>query len=421
MNIMENILLLVRFSWRNIWRQKKRSMVIMSSAAAGMVGILFTMGLTNGFMAVMIDTALKSGLGHVQVRPQGYSDSRKISLKLEDPAAIAKKLEGYKNINYSFRLEKEGILKAGNVAQGVNFIGVDPETEKGISSFHKWIEAGSFLSGEPSENELIIPCVIGYSNAVKMVLEPEDYVVISVTREDGTLYSIRGVVKGIYHSASDPLDRHVVLLNRRDLSRIISTGTDSASYVTFFGKNMDMAGTYKEEIQKQLAGTGNVEVMSFSDLEPTITRLFDMMDQLYWIIYVIIFFGYAFILFESVSMSVFERMREIGIMSAIGSGPFILFGMIMFESILLTVMGSLGGSLLSQLIVWYYQFNGLSLEAFAKGMESWGGAGSTIFPYLNIRDIANGVYFAAIIAFFSAIYPAFKAVKISPIKAIYNR
>ena len=421
MKFIDNIFLLVKFSWRNIWRQKKRSFVIMSSAAAGMVGILFTMGLTNGFMSVMIDTALKSGLGHVQIRPQGYSESRKISMKLDDPALLEQKLAGFDTIHYSFRLEKEGILKAGNVSQGVNYIGIDPETEKGISAFHKWIESGTFLTGKSSDNELIIPCLIGYTNAKKMILEPEDYVVISVTREDGTLYSIRGIVKGIYHSASEPLDRHVVLLNRRDLSRIISTDTNSASYVTFFGKDMNMAETYKQAIQSRLAGTESIEVMSFSDLEPTITRLFDMMDQLYWIIYVIIFFGYAFILFESVSMSVFERMREIGIMSAIGSGPYILFGMIMFESILLTVMGSLGGSLLSQLIVWYYQFNGLSLEAFAKGMESWGGAGSTIFPYLNIKDIVNGIYFAAIIAFFSAIYPAFKAVKISPIKAIYNR
>ena len=393
----------------------------MSSAAAGITGILFTMGLTNGFMSVMIDTALKTGLGHVQIRPAGFTESRKASLKLNNPEAIRQQLAKQKTVSYSFRLEKEGILKTGRVAQGVNFIGIDPATEKSISSYHKWIKAGNFLSEENTTAELIIPCIIGHVNAQNMLLQPGDFVVISLTREDGSLYSIRGVVHGIFQSASEPLDKYTVLLKRSDLSRIIGAASGAASYITFFGKGMEYADSYKKDIRDILQGNGQIEVMSYRDIEPSITRLFDMMDQFYWIIYVIIFFGYAFILFESVSMSVFERMKEIGIMSAIGSGPYILFGMILFESILLTIMGSVGGSVLSQLIVWYYQFNGLSLAAFAKGMESFGGAGSTIFPYLHLYDILKGIYFAVIIAFFSAIYPAFKAIKISPVKAIYNR
>jgi len=412
--------LILRLSWRNIWRQKKRSFVVLSSAAAGIMGLLFSLASINGFSESMVKSAIESGIGHVQIRPSGYEKSRDNSLMLKDIEGLQRRLASFKDIPYSFRLEREAILRSGNISQGVALLGIDPPGETLVSAYESWMIQGSFFKETVPGAAY---CIIGSVNADRMELEENDYVILTITDSKKNLKAFRCAVAGIFKSPSEPVDKYTVLITRGELSNLYfgSDSISAASYAVFLGKNMKFADDYSRQIENSIGSDNDFILMTWKILEPGFMRFTELMDSFYWIFYSIIMFGFAFALFESVTMSVFERTREIGVLTAIGTGPWVIFLMVIVESVFLAFMGSLIGTLLGWTVTLYFQFNGFSLSAFAKGMESYGRAGSTLFPFLKMSDILSGIEVTVMVSFFSAIYPAIKAVRMTPIKAIYNR
>ena len=139
-----------------------------------------------------------------------------------------------------------------------------------------------------------------------------------------------------------------------------------------------------------------------------------------WITHLILMIGFALILFDSVSMSVYDRMREIGVIRAIGSPGGLVFWMVIFESAVLSLMGAGLGILMGGSIVTYYYFAGPNLGVFAKGL-SIVGLGSVLYPYLTAADLAETLLVTLAVALLAALYPAWRAVRITPVEAIYHR
>ena len=434
---MDKIKMFLKLAYRNIVRERKRSALVMAAAGVGMLGILLTFSSMNGFFQAMISSGIDTGLAHVQIRPAGYLQTRKLGLVLEDGAAILARLRAINEklstpaatdakFKYAPRLEREGLLRMGSFSRGVSFVGIVPELEKDVSSFKKYVIAGAFTTATDEKDRLqgIVPCIIGRENARKMEVDVGDTVILTLNDASGSSRSARARVTGIFQSPAEPVDKYVVLMGLADLSRLYAGESDKIGYFAFRGKSLSGSDSLKTRVKTALGAAlplSKYEVATHAELEPSIPGILNMADQFNWIVSVIMLIGFAFILFEGVMMSVFERMREIGIIRAIGARPNFLFWMVIFESILLTFLGCLGGIALAAGITFYFQFYGLSLAMFAKGMETFGRSGSVIYPFLTVKDLGIALFVSLIVSVIAGAFPAWKAVKISPVKAIFNR
>lgn len=439
----DGVRMLLLLAYRNILRQPRRSLLVATTGFVGMLGLLFTMATVNGFIASMIRTGIESGLGHVQIRPEGFAETRRSGLVMANAAAVQRKL-ARANLpdDWSFapRFEREGVMRIGIHSIGVQMLGVDPRRESATSGFDAWMLEGDLFQKptSPRDREFgVIPCVIGAVNANRLEVGPGDNVVLSITNEEGDLKSARARVAGVFQSPAEPVDRNTVLVKRADLGDLFLSRTDTKKdapeetagpiprrdafgYFVFLGPSLTAAEEIKARI-RELIGDEPVDVMTYAELEPLFPQMLQISDQFSYISFFIMMIGFALILYDSVSMSVFERMREIGIVRAIGARPGFLFWTVIFESVLLALSGALLGLAVGALIIAYFQAFGLDLGAFAEGMETFGKSGSVIHPYLRVTDALEGLFLAILVSFLAGIYPARKAVKIEPVRAIYHR
>lgn len=407
-------------AWRNIWRNRQRTWIVALAAIVGIFGINMGIGFMNGMFSLMIDGAIQSGLGHVQVRPADYLESRSedllpvryLSAKPYEPAGT-----------YSAaRLEKSAILRAGVDSRGVQLLGIDADHEQNVSRFDDWLVEGQFLSStERGRNENEVPlCLIGWQNVQDFDLILGDSVVVTMSGMSGDSISTRCQVWGIFKSPSEPIDKYTVLIDRRVMAQLLSLSENSAHVRVYLGDSLDQAKILADTINEEVSDS-NLQVAPFQKLEPGISRLLEMSVSSSLIFYIILLTGFALVLINTVHMSVAERRRELGILKAIGTPVSRLMTTLVLESLFVCAIGAVVGSVVSALWIQYLHDNGLSLSLYAQGMELMAGTGSTIYPFLKSSDLMQGLLLTLFVAILASIWPARQILKLRPVEAIYGR
>lgn len=426
LNLIDLIVLLTSMAWRNIWRQKKRSAIVMSTAVVGILGVVFMMGWINGLFDSMISGTVESGLSHVQIRPAGYSKDRKVGKLFENPLAVRDALQGVAlpdSIHSSFRFEREGLLRLGAFSRGVLLMGIDPATEPGVSSFHEWLDEGEYIPENESESEFLIPCLIGRANADKMEVGTGDTVILSIGNNDGESNSIRARIVGIYNAPSISINKFFVLLRRSDLSMLFNGKRDTFTSISYLSeKGSDDVDRIKGFLleNKKLTETGS-EILAFYEMQPELGMMIDMSWISVSIIYTVLLTGFALTLLNAILMSVFERSREIGIQRAVGARVSHIILSIILESALLSLLGSGMGLLIGGATVFYFQVTGIHFGSFAEGLELIGTLNTVVYPFLTVSDVVLTAVLSLFVSMIAGLYPAYRAATMQPVKAIYNK
>ncbi len=415
MKILDKIKLLFVLAWRNIWRQPKRTFILIACSTIGMLGILLAMASLNGFLTTMFDTGIKSGLGHVQIRPKGYLETRKSSLLIESPHQISKELKNLKNIPYAPRFEREGFIKMDVRMRGINAIGVDVDKEKKVSDFHNWIIKGKFFHKNSNHFE----CIMGEVNAKYFEVDVGDDIVLSIGNEKGSTSSVRMKISGIFKSPAEPIDKHTILVDIKKLANLYNNNSNNIAYFVFTtNQSLDKINPVKNLIMNTIKDFKQIQVVSYQQLEPALYRMLEMSYDYSYIFYIILMGGFALILFDTILISVLERTFEIGLLRAMGSPSRILFFMILFESFILSLIGFIIGFVLGWFVVYVLLANGISLAPFSEGLTLMGKMGSKIYPYLTLKNIVSALNLGIIFSIIAGIYPAIKALRIIPVKAL---
>ena len=404
-------------------------MLTAAAACVGTIGILFTMAFMNGLTRGMIESATDWGLGHVQLRPEGYLETRKQGTLLPQSALLREKLlemgkdDGKTRFHFAGRLEREGLIRIGGRSLGVILLGVEPESEALIGGIARNVTQGVFFGPENERDRAfgIVSCLLGVAAAKKLEVVTGDTIVVSFTDHHGDSVSVRARIRGVFAAPSPSLERGLVYLSRKDLARLFAGNESAVSYFVIEGSTLGQASRIRDRVRALPPGRG-VEVFTWGELEPMLPRTIELSDQFSWIAYVILMLGFALILFEAVMMSVFERTQEIGMIRAIGAGPGLVFWMVEFESILVSVFGCLVGFALGGAVILYLDWVGLPLGAFSEGLSLLGRASiSDIHPYLRFRDFVAGLSVGIVTAAIAGVYPSIRAVRLTPLEAILRR
>ncbi len=402
--------MLLSLAWKNIWRNKKRSVVVLMAIASGMWGGLFSGAFMMGMGESMVNSAIDRNMGHFQIHDPQYMDDPLLKHSLNKPFAILDSLAGDDRIKAATaRTVLEGMASSPANAYGVQIFGVDAEAESLATQLTAYIREGGFFK-EQKRNAL----VMGAKLAGRLNLRLRSKVVLSFQGTDGEIVYLAGRIVGLFHTESTMFDETSVFIKRDDLTRVLGLSEPAIHEIAV---RLHSARDVEEMVPAWQARLEHLSVKSWKELEPGLAFMATSVKAFTYLFVAIILFALLFGITNNMLMSVMERIRELGILSAIGMSKLRLFGLILVETILLAISGGIIGMTLGSLTIVWFNTYGLPLTAFAAGMESFGIA-STLYPYLPANMYAGVGVMIFVAALISSLMPAWKATHLRPAEAI---
>jgi ABC-type lipoprotein release transport system permease subunit len=401
--------MVLRLAWRNAWRNPRRTGVVVAAVSIGIAGALLTMALNYGMIFQMVETAIESDLGHLQIHAPGFDANPELSVRLtQGGRAEVGLLEAQHGVRaVARRVRGEGLISSPRASAGVRVVAVEPEREARITLIADSVSAGSYLDGVRRR------VLLGAELARRLEVDVGDKVVLSVQDLSGELTGEALRVGGLFETPSALLDESTLFLRLSDGQALFGLG-DAVSEVVAVADRRSRVSELRDRLASELGD--RAEVRSWEELQPALVYMIDVFDQTSWLVYAAVFVAMAFGIANVLLMTVYERTREIGIMRAIGFGRARLVATLIAEAMVVTAVGlGLGFALALGSVAWLG--DGLDLSYFARGLGKFG-IGTHIVPVLRPSDFGIPVAVALVTALLAAAWPAWRAVRLRPAEAV---
>lgn len=401
--------MLTGIAWRNIWRNRKRSFVILTAIALGLCGGIFATGIMIGMAESMVNTSIDRDLGHLQIHTTSFKENPSVNSFIVDGDSVAasvRVLRGVKGV--SARMVVEGMASSPATNSGVKIVGIDPEDEASVTTITKAIVGGAFLR-EAGRT----PAVVGKKLAEQLNLKLGSKLVLSFAGRDGSIiYGSFGIV-GLFDTESSVFDKGTVFVRRGDLASLLG----SAALVHEIAVRLENAQLLPQVLNALKLKYPSLDVESWKDLAPELKLTSETTDISMLFFLGIILLGLLFGITNTMLMSVLDRVREFGVLMAIGMKRKRVFTLIILETVFLSLSGSVVGVALGAIAVRITQSTGIDLSVVSEGLSSYGIA-SVLYPEVPpILYVELGVL-VIITALIAAIYPGIKATKLNPARSI---
>ncbi len=403
--------LLIRIAWRNLWRNPRRSAILISAIVVCIFALLITLSYINGILNQMVKNSVNFHLGEMEVYKKGFDDDRDPVKHLTHPEEITAFLDSAEEVkNYAPRIEGRGLISSSYSSSGVRIVGIKPGMESAITLVKRSVIEGDYLKSGGDHAILI-----GQKMADKLKVKLGEKIVLTVQTVNNELASDAYRVAGIYKTISSDFDKYMVYVPIGSARLLLEIERGVTGIVIRTRDNTDMAAL-KTEINGQFGEMG-AEAFTWEELEPLIAEMVKISKKWNMIFFVAIFIILSIGIINTQNIAVYERMHEIGVVRAMGTKPLFIFSMIMLETLFLGAVGIVVGCLLSYPLILWFSIKGLSLAMFSEGLEMFG-LGATIFFKIEFMDVVYSALSIMITAFFGAFIPAVRASRLEPAKAI---
>jgi len=403
--------MLIKVAWRNIWRNKIRSIVVIASVAVGLFAGMFMMAFFWGMVKQEINNIIETQLSHIQFHNPAFPDDKEVNDTIGNSHSIIENLKKDVNVKAtSGRLITTGMISSSSTALGVEIHGIVPSDEKAVSNIYHDIVEGDYFTGI-KKNEI----VIGKKLAEKLGIKLHSKIVLTFQSNNGDLTAGSFRVAGIFRSRNSAFDESTVFTNFNELGQLLGTGKGVHEIAIVLNDDQKVA-TITNEYKKQYP---TLLVQTWIELSPEMAMLTSTFDMLMYIIIGVILLALMFGIINTMLMAVLERQREFGVLMAIGMNKPKVFFMVVLESIMLTCVGIPAGILLTVGVVNYLSKHGIDLSAFSQALSQFGFS-NIIYPELQTSMFLPIILMTALTAILSAIYPAIKALKFKPAVAIHK-
>ena len=403
---------IIKVSWRNLWRNPIRTNVTISAVAICIAILIIFQSMIVGLIEKAKFNTTNLIIGEVQVHAEDYLDDRSIYKSLqntEEIHLIAKE----NNIGLVERSYGFGLISSGTKSAGTQFWGINPESELQHFDFANHIDKGNFLT-----NTSLKKIVLGRKLASSIAADIGTELVVFVQGADGSLGNELFYVAGILKNMADNVDRGAAMILREDFDILFSTNNLIHEIA------LNSKGRFEsEEIQKLLsARTADVDVETWQQLMPTIALLTEKMSVFMRTFFSLIF-GIAASLgvMNTMIMSTYDRMREFGIIRAIGTTPWRILKQVSLEAILLTTIASAIGVVVGLSVALYFQKYGFDVSS--GGNMSFGGV--VMDPVwkasVSVGIVLLPIVLLMLVSIVASIYPASIAARIKPVEAIHYK
>ncbi len=409
--------ILVRIACRNLWRGWRRSAIVVTAITVGLWGCLILIAWTLGLAQQMTDTAVRTQLGHLAIHAEGYHANPDPERSLRGSGRrIVEELSTRSGVHAAPRLSGSGLIQSARRSTRAALVGVVPALEREVSSVADSLVEGSYLevpAGRGSRNR---PILIGAELAERLRVGLGDKVVMRVPGDYG-LGAFR--VGGIYRTVSTAFDEVFVFVALEDAQRLLDVG-DGVTGVVASLDDADAGPAVQSWARTRLGEVfpeQRLEVLTWQEREPRLAAMLDMMGTFRWVFYAVVFVAMAFGIANVLLTAVYERIREFGVMRSLGLQARRLVVLVLLESVLLTVFGTVIGLGIGIPVVLWLGEVGFELTSFSDALRDYG-IGVRMYPAVDLADVVVPVTLAVVTAVLSALWPALKAARLRPAEAL---
>jgi ABC-type lipoprotein release transport system permease subunit len=400
---------MTRLAWRNLWRNHRRTLIMLLAIATGVWAMIFMTALMRGMVDDLVKDGIESLPGYVQIHHPEFRDDPSIENSLQAPGPeLLAVLETPAVAGWASRIRVPAMISSERDSRGITLLGVDPAGEIALGFDPQNIVEGRFLDG-PDDKGLII----GRKLLERLETRLGKRVVVMSQDPENNVTDRGFRIVGVYKASLESQEELFIYSGRTGIQALLKMGT--------MVSEIAVAGHDYREVDELLAilrkaSPPHSEVLPWTELDSYLNTMMSMMDSFILVWIVVIFLALSFGLINTLMMAVFERIREIGLMQALGMRPSQILYLILVESLLLLALGLLMGNALAIASILPLR-EGIDLSVVAKGMEMMG-AGSTLYPALKLRDLATANAVVIVLGLLTSLLPAWHASRYSPVEAI---
>jgi ABC-type lipoprotein release transport system permease subunit len=471
--------MLLSIAWKNIWRNKKRSLVVIVAVTLGIISGVLLVGIMEGWVRQRLKDAINNEVSHIQIHNTGYLRNEEIDLSVENADQISKSIDTLRQLKGWVRRTK--IIAMANTPwanTGIIVYGINPDDERKISDIPGKIVAGGgkyidsqdqgsiLISDKTAEilklkQYIVTDSVISRLRALhipdqvllkletlkdKRFRSPKDFKdalrkelvrkeldrfgvlimdmaldyrirnKVQVTISDLRGDPVQGIFRvcGIYKTTNTGFDQVSAFVNAPDLAALYGGNEILTHEIAIMLNDISDAGIVSEELRR-MPGANTVD--TWKELAPDAAMMNDFMIIYYFIFVGIIMLALAFGIINTMLMAVLERTKELGMLMAIGMNRRRVFGMIMLETVFITLVGAVFGMVMGWGIASVLGKTGIHFTGWGEGFEAIGFS-SVVYPVVTPGFIAFTAAMVIVTAIISSVWPARKALKLNPVEAL---
>ncbi|MCX5790590.1 MAG: ABC transporter permease [Elusimicrobia bacterium] len=401
---------MIRLAWRNLWRNRRRSALTLLSISCGLAAVMLGQSLMKTIQQQMIEKSTGVMLGHLQAQAEGVQDHKVPEKTYPRPASFESALRADSRVKeVSARLLYTGLISSAAGSRGVLVAGVEPRTEAKVSIIHTYLREGSYFTGNPRD------VVIGDRLASDLDVRVGEKLVIMAQGPNAEMASELFRVAGIYHSGSESYDEQVAYIPLAMAQRL--RGAEGRiSHLVATLKDISLVPQVRSEFQL-LARKEGAELLGFRQIGFEVEGIIRFEDAILVVVLVIIFAIVGLGVLNTISMSMFERIREFGVLRALGARPALIVRMIGTEAFFLGAIGAAAGIALGGAIIAYWGRTGLSLPV-GKALSYWLPFETMVYLQPQWRLHLGSAAGLVVVSLLAAVGPAVRAARIVVAEAL---
>ncbi len=412
-----------RVAWRNLLRNRGRTLVTVSALAFGYLAAVVMVGLDDGMSADLVRNGTRLLTGQIQVHAVGYLPDRKMQATIggyagTDVDSLLARVDADPEVVAAApRLYGGGLVAFGDRTEAGLLMGVDPDLESRVTTFLSTVDRGRIP--RPGAHEV----ALGSELARQLRVSLGDEIVLVAPAADGSLGNDLYKLVGIFHTGTPEIDASYVVLPLQGLQTLMAMGPDRIHEIAVDVSRPQDVDSIAAGLRRRLAGVGPpVAVQSWRQLRPELAQSVDLMDAWNFLIVLIVFGMALFGVANTLVIGTFERKKEFAVVRALGTTRFHVGRTVVYEGIIIGAVALVGGVLITAPVMWWWHTAPPNLSSVV-GSFSWSGAQWQ--PILRVEYAVEPPIVSAIALFLTsvlaAVYPAWKATRVPPADALADR
>ena len=400
-----------KMAWRNIWRNRRRTMVTVAAMSIAVFVTIIYSGLVAGMVTQMQSDALDLELGAAQIFAPGYQDRPSIYTSIAGTDGILERLDAA-GVPAAPRLLGAGLAAHGAASAGAFFRGLDLGRDPKVLTLSKQVMEGEWLDGADPKG-----VVLGRRLARTLGVEPGSEVVVLSQATDGSIANDLFTVRGVLKSVGEMTDRGGIFMSQAMFRELMVF--DGGAHQIIIGRPAVLDTAL---LKATVVGAApDQHVQSWRELSPTLASMLDSVMGLINIMFFIVNVAIAIVLLNAMLMSVFERIREFGVLKALGISPGGVMRLIYVESVMQVCVAVGVGVLFTIPALLYLSSVGIDMAALSGTSIMGMSMMSTWYAEVSPRTFGQPIFMTVLVVSMAVLYPAYKAAVIQPVEAMRHQ